>query len=432
MSEGDASRVETTFGAVCAGLETALDGSARAQIVGEAAEAATDLASALDRMRESMRTNVWKVASPVIDLERSIKRYDKRTRGDGFHALHDWDGIADKVNPETIPVDVLDYLRRERGSEAVTPIVLAVLLDYYFMHILSLVALRVWDEGDADRNLDRVDRLLGRLQGPHGSGQRFAADAETLILIATSHFELAEWGYGKLLERARTLNLEHRRRMAMGHSASIGSHLRFGFEATYGRDTLKTRDDNVADYPWLCFALCTLMREYVRMQDEGVEERERRPLVEALLNGLTPDARAFVGTRPPASLSEVELERAEVRELFHAHRDALLQQFEGLRPSEQRYSPLSFFFNFSHNVVKGAVVDALFRGRPWGLTLNDLLNSEPREETPEASREALATTLMGHARRNPNRIRGRLMPVIVYDPHAGKLAFSVAMAKLRE
>ena len=421
----------STFDAVCTALETALAGDARQQIVIESSRVAT-LGEALAHMRESMRTNVWKAASPAFDLERAIKKYDRRTRGDGFHALHDWDGMADKVNPETIPVDVLDYLIRERGTQPVSPVVLSILLDYYFMHVLTLLALRIWDEGDADANLDRVDSLLSRLQGNGGSGQRFADDAETLILIATSHFELAEWGYGKLLTRTRTLSSEHQVRMAVGHAASIGSHLRFGFEATYGRDTVKTRDDNVADYPWLCFALSTLMREYVRMRQAGIDRGERRTLVEALLNGLSPDARAFVGTRPPASLSGVEAERAEFRALFLAHRDHLLEEFEAVRPVDQRYSPLSFFFNFSHNVVKGAVVDALFRAQPWPLSLNDLLNGEPRDESPETSREALATTLMGYARRNPNRIRGRLMPVIVYDPNAGKQAASIAIAKLKE
>jgi hypothetical protein len=81
-------------------------------------------------------------------------------------------------------------------------------------------------------------------------------------------------------------------------------------------------------------------------------------------------------------------------------------------------------------VVKGEVVDALFRAEPWGLSLNDLLNGEPRDEPAGASRADLATTLMGHARRNPNRIRGRLMPVIVYDPNAGKQAYSIAIEKL--
>ena len=63
----------------------------------------------------------------------------------------------------------------------------------------------------------------------------------------------------------RTLNAAHRVRIALAHTVSMGSHLRFGFEATYGRDTVVMRDDNVADYPWLCFALMTVMQEYARL-----------------------------------------------------------------------------------------------------------------------------------------------------------------------
>ena len=39
---------------------------------------------------------------------------------------------------------------------------------------------------------------------------------------------------------------------------------------------------------------------------------------------------------------------------------------------------------------------------------------------------------MGYARSNPDRIRGKLMPVIVYDPATGRQAFSVTMQRLRE
>ncbi len=57
----------------------------------------------------------------------------------------------------------------------------------------------------------------------------------------------------------------------------MGSHLRFGFEATYGRDTVVMRDDNVADYPWLCFALLTVMQEYARLDAAGATRKTRRP-----------------------------------------------------------------------------------------------------------------------------------------------------------
>src|SRR5204863_8874751 len=145
-------------------------------------------------------------------------------------------------------------------------------------------------------NLDRVARLLVCLQGPGGSGQRFAADVETLLLIATSHYELYDGAYDRLLDNVRTLSEVHRYNIAIGHAASIGSHLRFGFEATYGRDTVRMRDDNVADYPWLSFSLATLLREYDGMQDDGRlgEGRRREVVAEGILNGLSPDARAFL------------------------------------------------------------------------------------------------------------------------------------------
>jgi len=418
------------FDDACAALETALTGSFRPTIVSEIA-AAKDFRSALLRMRDSMRSHSWTTASHQVSLGRMIKAADRRTRDEGFHVLHDWDGKADAVNEDIIPVDVLHYVADRRGGEAADSLALAILLDYYFVHLLALLSLRIWDDGDADANLERIDRLLRELQGSDGSGQRFVDNAETLILIATSHFELHERGYDKLLAQTQTLNRAHRRTIALGHATSIGSHLRFGFEATYARDTVIMRDDNVADYPWLCFALLTLVREYVHSRDAAADAAPRDAIVEAMLNGLTPDARAFIG-EPPASLSSCAAERIEFRDLFHQHRGPLLDSFERYRPSEQIYSPLSFFFNFSHNILKGTIVDALLRSDVWDVSFNDLLTGEPADEPIAHSKERLAKTLMGYARANPDTIRGRPMPVVVYDPQAGRQAFAVTMRKLRE
>jgi hypothetical protein len=421
------------FNDACGALETALTGTFRQAIVSEAA-AAKDFRAALLRMRDSMRSHSWKAGPEQVAFGRTIKTFDQRTRDDGFHVLHDWDGKADTVNEDIIPVDVLHYVADKRGGEAVDSRALAILLDYYFLHVLALFSLRIWDEGDADANLDRLDLLLGALQGLGGGGQRFVDNAETLILIATSHFELHERGYQTLLTRTQALNDSHRTNIALGHAVSMGSHLRFGFEATYGRDTVVMRDDNVADYPWLCFALLTLMRKYARVDEEGGAAPSRASVdgvIEALLNGLTPDARAFVGEPPPA-LSPCAADRSEFRDLFHQHRDSLLDAFERYRPSEQVYSPLSFFFNFSHNILKGTVVDALLRSEAWDVSFNDLLTSMPPGEPIAHAKERLAKTLMGYARANPDTIRGRPMPVVVYDPQAGRQAFTVTMRKLRE
>ena len=399
----------TVFDSACASLDVALRGEARRAIVEEVASA-QPLGDALVRLRDRLRSDGW------------IREFDRRTRAEGFHVLHDWDGKADHVNPDIIPIDVLNYVASLQRGEATDAHVLTVLLDYYYFHLLTLLSVRIWDDGDADARLDRLQALLEALQGEGGSGQRFVSDAETLLLVATSHFERHEDGYARLLERTRTLNCGHRVRIALGHAASMGSHLRFGFEATYGRDTLVMRRDNVADYPWLCFALATLMREV----DAG---RSSDAIVEGLLNGLSPDARAFVGA-PADALASCEGERAEFRDLFATHRAALVDGFERFRPRADRYSPLSFFFNFSHNIIKGTVVDALLRRRTWLPTFNDLLTARD-VGGPESDRRALAATLMQYAQANPDRIRGELMPVIVYDPLAGHAAFTVTMAKLR-
>ena len=400
----------TVFDSACASLDAALRGGARRAIVDQIG-AAQPFGEACARLRDRLRSDGW------------IREFDRRTRAEGFHVLHDWDGKADHVNPDIIPIDVLNYAARLRRDAPTEPHAIAVLLDYYYFHLLSLLSVRVWDDGDADARLDRIGGLLALLQGEEGSGQRFVADAETLMLVATSHYERNEDGYALLLQRTRTLDRRHRLAIAIGHASSLGSHLRFGFEATYGRDTLVMRRDNVADYPWLCFALATLMREI----DEG---RDGDAIVEAVLNGLSADARAFVG-EPADALAPAEADRVEFVERFGRHRGALLDRFEQYRPRTDAYSPLSFFFNFAHNIIKGTVVDVLLERRVWTPSFNDLLTAR-RGGASSDDKTALATTLMRYARANPDRIRGELTPVIVYDPRAGHAAFTVTMRKLRQ
>jgi hypothetical protein len=173
------------------------------------------------------------------------------------------------------------------------------------------------------------------------------------------------------------------------------------------------------------------MGEYSRLADAHVENRDRAVIEEALLNGLTADARAFIGV-PPPSLSDSEVDRRRFMHGFTNHKDALLEAFERYRPTETAYSPLSFFFNFSHNVVKGTVVDALLWGEAWDVSMNDLLTGVPRAGLEDGSQQLLATTLMAYARSNPDRIRGKLMPVIVYDPQSGRRAYTVTMEKLAQ
>ncbi|HWI17135.1 MAG TPA: hypothetical protein VNT81_05285 [Vicinamibacterales bacterium] len=421
--------MEITFDQACGLVESAVRGDTRREIV--AGLGGKTLGESLHALREAMRANRFRAGGRTIFLDRVVKSFDGRTRAEGFHILHDWDGVAQQTNPDIIPVDVLHFVAQQRGAEPPSAIEPAILLDYYFMHLIALLTMRVWDDGDPNANYDRLNAMLVELQGPSGSGQQFAADAETLMLIGTSHYEPEEWGYSKLLAKVRTLDDAHQFKIGLGHASSMGCHLRFGFEAQCGRDTVLLRDDNIADYPWLCFALAAVMREYARLADAGIENRERSVIEEALLNGLTADARAFIGV-PPPSLSDSEVDRLRFVDGFTRHKDALLASFPRYRPSDTAYSPLSFFFNFSHNVVKGAVVDALLWGEAWDVSMNDLLTGVPRAGLEEGSQQLLATTLMAYARSNPDRIRGKLMPVIVYDPQSGRRAYTVAMEKLSQ
>ena len=419
-----------SFDGACALIETALQGGARRDILKDVS-ASNDFTQALRRLRASMRANAWKAFGQKIDLDEAIGKYDRRTRQDGFHVLHDWDGKADHVNADIIPVDVLDYVIAKRGGEPLDATALAILLDYYFLHVLALCSLRIWDEGDPNANLDRLDALLAMLQGADGSGQRFVDEADTLILIATSHFEIVERGYGALLARVRTLNRAHRVRIALAHTVSMGSHLRFGFEATYGRDTVVMRDDNVADYPWLCFALMTVMQEYARGPPKAPTRTTWRRWSKGSSTGCPPTRGRSWGSRPRRSPAARPTAASSARCFCStARRWSRRSSASGRRRT--RYSPLSFFFNFSHNVLKGMVVDALLRGRPWPLTFDDMLTALSRDAAEATLKQELAATLMGYARAHPDTIRGRPMPVIVYDPSTGRDAFAVTMRKIRE
>jgi hypothetical protein len=417
------------FDEACALVETVLRGPMRQTIVAEASTA-KDAAQAMTRLRDSMRADVWGSGRSRIDLAAAIAAFDQRVRAGGFHAIHDWDGKAERVNQDTIAIEVVSYALEHRSQGSPDRHVLAMLLDYYFLYVLALLSLNVWEEGDPDARLDRLDRLLVDLQGPHGSGQRLATDAATLMLLATSHYESDDRGYDTLLAQVRTLGRDQRRKIAHVHALCLGSHLRFGIEATYGQDYTLMRDDNGVDYRWLSFSLATMMDEYADFETRGEDSSGRDVVVEALLNGLSADPDAFVGNRPLAALQTTAAEHAHLRDRLLDRRQRLGSAFETLRPRDDGYSPLSLFFNFSQNVLKGVVIDAILWGEPWAAGFNDLLTAAGPDAAANDAKLRLARTLMSHAREKPDRIRGLLTPAIVYDARAGRRAFGAVQRAL--
>ena len=418
-----------SFDRACEALDTALSTSFRRDLVAAASRGRT-LGHGLRLVGAGMRSHEWRAAGRTIDLAEIIDALDQDTRKEGFHVLHDWDGKAARVTPNTIAVDILEFTLAHMGNEPMNPAVLAIALDYYFMYVLALVAMRAWDAPEPGAALDRVSALVAHLQGPEGSGQGFAENAETLLLIATSHYEPAEHGYGLLLQRARALPHMNRVAMALSHAQAMGGHLRFGFEVTYGKDLKAMRDDNGADYPWLNFALAGLVDEYTRLAERGERGVWCDRVVEGIINALTPDPEAFLGD-PPVWLEAHQDDYARVREGLDRHRTELMTAFEPHRPLDRAYSPMSLFFNFSQNLLKGAVADALLRGDAWTVSLNDVFTGVPRAERRNDAKLRLCHTLMTYARRSPDTIRGRLSPVIVYDPITARQYFGAAMRAMK-
>lgn len=418
------------FAEACASIEDALAGDTRRRVIEEVSKAKT-FDRAARHLREGMRAHSFESGGAPLFPGRWVKAFDQITRRDGFHALHDWDGKVDRFNDDIIPVEVVNFAERmiRPADHARARVALAILLDYYFVHLLGLLALRAWDEGDPNANLQAVTCLLGHLQGPEGSGQMFARDAEGLIIIATSHFEPDITAYDRLLARVRLLEPKHRLNLAITHAAILGCHLRFGLEVTCAGSVGALRDDNAPDYPWLCEAVATLLEAYAAAVANR-EGAERRRLSEAILLGLMPDPEALLGADPPESLLACDPRPARLRELFAAHRAELRHDFEAHRPDPNTYSPFSFTFNFPHNLVKGIVVDAAFRGAPWPLSLHDLVTAFPKSPELDFGRRSLATTLMGYALASPDTIRGRPHPAIVCDPIAGLHAFEKAVQRL--
>jgi hypothetical protein len=323
---------------------------------------------------------------------------------------------------------MLDFAGREDFEVSRTT--LSVLLDHYFLHLLALLSMRVWDAPDPDAAMDRVGGLLDRLQGPHGSGHQFLADAETLLVLAVSYFHPEEAAYDRLIDRVRTLNEAHRTTFALPSAAALGSHLRWGMSVMYRWDVGRMRDDNVGDYPWLLFAVTTLMRAFGGMVDAGEEGPERTELVHGLLNGMSVDPWAFVG-KPPPALEPYAEEHAECLALIRAHRDALLEAFRAHRPAKDPYSPIALQVNFPNNALVAGVTVAVLETAPQTLSMNALFGARQAGIDDEA-RLALALRFAEYAGASRERLDAHGAPLIMYAPRPAQRCLNLTLSALKK
>jgi hypothetical protein len=321
------------------------------------------------RLRTAMRSHTFQTGSGTLSLQKLVSDYDELSQREGLHLMQAWDFKANRFSRDPAPVLLVDHcMRLQRKADTRTAI--AILLDVYVYHALSLLAARAWDEGDAGSNLDRVTLLI-HLARQEGCGLAYVDDAETLLFLAASYFHPDERSYDTLLGRVKELPLRQQVRMAASSGAMLSAHLRWGFRYMYDRDIKRMRDDNAADYPWVRFAVETLA---------GAGDDE------ALLVTLAAD--------PWESITLVPKAR---------------RVFQSQQPSHHAFSPLAVTFNFPSNAAVGLIASTIEDGRFY-LSLNALFTHESGNGGAE-----LAERLMKYSASVRSRWGAGGVPLVVHD-----------------
>jgi hypothetical protein len=379
------------FADACLLLEKAL--RARPAIV-EASIGGSGNRASFARLRSAMRSHTFQTGSGTFSLQKLVFDYDERSQREGLHVLHAWDFQKHVFSEDIAPVLLLDHcaaLQRKADDRLAA----AILLDVYLYTLFSLLAVRAWDEGDANANLDRVNALMRVAHGEGGSGLAYVDDAETLLFLAISYYHPDEACYGRLLDKVRALDGAHQLRVARPCGAMLSAHLRWGFRFMYERDVGRMRDDNVVDYPWLSFAVETLERAH--------EREESAQSAEALLLAVAADPWSYV--------LQLDTEPSE-----------LARWFLDLQPAFRSYSPLAFTCNFPSNATVALVAASIEDGR-----VHPSLNSLFRRDATSA---ATAERLMKHSSSDPIRLGHGGAPLNVHDPADGVRAWNAVMREL--
>lgn len=406
-------------------LERLLQGDSRRVLLDSLMESAATH-DRLKRLRHVMSTHA--VDGRKGPLPGLIRRLDARTWQDGFRVLHSWDHTRHVFTADTVPVLLLDFFADAPELPTEDRVSLGILLDYYYVHLLSLAAMRAWDAPDPDEHLGRVTALLQALQGEAGSGHHFVRDAETLIIYALSQFHPEEQAYDRIIERVGHLDVGHQLTFARASAAVLSAHLRWGFWIMYERDVTRMRADNAGDYPWLLHTAHTLMRAYV---DGAPDDASRTSVCSALLLTLAADPWVFRATCPRI-LKGYETMHAETWAMLESHGAPLLEELEAVEPDRDGYSPLGLLFNFPHNALVGIVTMALQESRPQPIPINALFEEASDAAVAPSAQRALAERLMEFSEASPERLGYRGARLIAYDPLTGKRSYAMAVDTLKK
>jgi hypothetical protein len=404
-------------------LEHALRETTRAEIL-DAVQRSRDSATAIARLRTRMREHAFPTSAAPIALDRIVHDLDRRTRAEGFHPLQSWDYRAHRFVDDPTAILMLNRVAGRGDSGVAERVVLSALLDQYFLWILGLLALRAWDGEDPNANLDRVTDLLRLLKPAREHGSALVEDAALLLLVAVSQYHPQEEAYSNLLDRVCSLDKAHRTRIAVFAAATLGGHLRWGFRFMYQHDYVRMRDDNVVDYPWLFFALETLLDRYGEVVDKGASDGDTAVITTALINALSADPWVLTDERSLSPQLHRQW-RQRVGQRLSQCSSGLLTRITAHRPGAMGYSPLSFDCNYLHNLIV-AMIDLATTKASAQESLDSLLTTADGDAIHALGS---ARRLARYAACTAQAVGGAAL--IAYDSFNGSKCFDAALDVLR-
>ena len=431
MTKTDKLKPENTFGSVYTILESLLSGPFRKQFIDELM-GTEKFSKATKILRTSLSSHTFETSGSIFSLGNVVKILDDRTKADGFEVFHSWDHSDHTFSSDNTPVLMVDHFTGTGLKSQDERSCLSLLLDIYFFHVLALCSVRVWDDDRPQDNFDKLTKLLEWLQGPGGCGHQFIGNAETLLIIAISQYHPSDQAYDALIERIWALDTKRRVRFSRVSVAVLGGHLRWGLRAMYDRDVVRMRADNAGDYPWLLYSLTTLMEEYVRLQQLGIESQYRQEIVKAMLNGLTPDPWAFFQTPPPSSLAPYIDKHHVLQQLFVEHGEGLAEEFTTCQSNLEGYSSLAFHFNFPHNILNALLIVCLSEGSIESLSLNDLLTDKNLDPHKTDRLNEVVSKLMSFSGSSLDRVGPKGTKLIIYDPQVALAHCSMVLSTMKK
>lgn len=249
-------------------------------------------------------------------------------------------GEYDKISGKLLPMGT------EKGTK--------IILDYYILRQIGLLALRVWDEGNPNQNLDVLQGLLDELQ----VGHVYVKDVMTLLAIMISNPALQESFYIKTWNNIRKLKPEYQIRFAMANAFFNGEHLQSIFEENYdGLVADSIRNRNAIDYDQLIHALDILLTRFKEVKVDPLHVEERNKIVQAILRGLGGDPEVFLeNTQFLSSAHSNHPFLNHFLEVLERNRADLLEAFHQFDPSTHSFSPLQRKYVFPNRFLTDFIV----------------------------------------------------------------------------